>query len=79
MPDCPELDDDICDECLFRRALSERFDMIDGLIISALETKPLKEHPHRRANELLHAAIRELDELWDDLVDDETFRSIEWP
>ena len=71
MPDCPELDDDICDSCAFRSALSERFDMVELLIIEALDSKPLREHPHRKANELLHVALHELDDLWEALTGDD--------
>lgn len=69
MADCPELDtDDLCGDCRFKQQLSEHFDVIELLIIEAIETKPLREHPHRAANDLLHAALHELDDLWDELT-----------
>ena len=61
MPECPECD--ICDRCIFEVVVSDILDNIEQLIVSALETKPLREHGHRVANRHLGDALDELDEL----------------
>ena len=70
--DCPEHDDQICDGCLFQMRLVDRLETIEFLVVQALESKPLRKHPHRVANYHLGRALVELDELWSDIVDDDT-------